>query len=63
MSKDQCVLVKTEGNKLSYCAITVDDCFFAITKDEEWINSKIEKLKTAFEELTLKRGERLILQL
>ena len=23
MSKDQCVMVKTEGNKVSYCAITV----------------------------------------
>ena len=34
MSKDQCVMVKTERSKVSYCAITVDDCFFAITTDE-----------------------------
>ena len=34
MSKDQSVMVKTEGSKVSYCAITVDDCFFAITTDE-----------------------------
>ena len=27
MSKDRCVMVKTEGDKVSYCAITVDDCF------------------------------------
>ena len=33
MSKDRCVMVKAEGDKVSYCAITVDDCFFAITKD------------------------------
>ena len=41
MSKDQCVMVKVEGGKVSYCAITVDDCFFAITRDEEWINETI----------------------
>ncbi len=57
MSKDQCVMVKTEGSKVSYCAITVDDCFFAITRDEEWINGAINMLKAAFEELTVERGE------
>ena len=57
MSKDQCVMVKTEGGKASYCAITVDDCFFAITRDEEWINGAINMLKAAFEELTVERGE------
>ena len=57
MSKDQCVLVKSEGNKVSYCAITVDDCFFAMTRDEDWINESIEMLKGAFEELTVERGE------
>ena len=25
--KDKCVLMKSEGNKVSYCAITVDDFF------------------------------------
>ena len=57
MSKDQCVMVKTEGGKVSYCAITVDDCFFAITRDEEWINEAINMLKTAFDELTVERCE------
>ena len=57
MSKDQCVMVKTDGNRVSYCAITVDDCFFAITKDEDWINEAITMLKGAFEELTVERGE------
>ena len=57
MSKDQCVMVKVEGGKVSYCAITVDDCFFAITRDEEWINETINMLKAAFEELTVERGE------
>ena len=57
MSKDQCVMVKTDGNKVSYCAITVDDCFFAITRDEDWINEAITMLKGAFEELTVERGE------
>ena len=45
MSKDQYVIVKVEGNKVSYCAITVDDSFFAITRDEEWINGTINMLK------------------
>ena len=57
MSNDQCVMVKTDGNRVSYCAITVDDCFFAITRDENWINAAITMLKGAFEELTVERGE------
>ena len=57
MSKDQCVLVKSEGNKVAYCAVTVDDCFFAMTKDEDWINQSIDMLKAAFDELTVERGE------
>ena len=50
MNKDQCVMVKTEGSKVSYCAITVDDCFFAITSDEERINGAINTVQSAFEE-------------
>ena len=30
VSKDRCVMVKTEGDKVSYCAITVDDCFLSL---------------------------------
>ena len=55
MSKDRCVLVKTEEVKVSHCAITVDDC--AITKDENWINEAVDMLKRAFEEFTVERGE------
>ena len=51
--KDQCVIVKTERGEVSYCAITVDGCFFAITRDEETINM----LKNAFEEFIVERGE------
>ena len=57
MSKNRCVMVKTEGDKVSYCSITVDDCFFAITKDEDWIGEAIDMLKRAFDELTVDRGE------
>ena len=57
MSKDKCVFVKSESNHISYCAITVDDCFFAATRNQEWIQSQVDMLKTAFEELTLERGE------
>ena len=46
LSKDQCVLVKSEGNKVSYC-------FFAMPKDPDWINQSVEMLKVAFEELTV----------
>ena len=28
MSKDKCVFVKCEHIQVSYCAVTVDDCFF-----------------------------------
>ena len=57
LSKGRCVMVKTEGGKVSYCAITTDDCFFAITKDENWINEAVDMLKRAFEELTVEHGE------
>ena len=57
LNKDQCVMVKTEGGKVSYCATTVDDVFFVITRDEERINEAINKLKTALEELTVDSGE------
>ena len=35
----------------------MDDCFFAATRDQEWIQSQVDVLKTAFEELTLERGD------
>ena len=58
MSKDICVFVKCEHNQVSYCAVTVDDCFFAATRDEEWIKSQVDMLKAAFKELTThERGE------
>ena len=59
-SKDQCVIFKVEGGQVSYCVITVDDCFFEITRDEEWINGTINMLKAAFEELTVERDETII---
>ena len=57
MDKDKCVLVKRKGNLESYCAITVDDCFFAASRDDEWVNLSVNMLKEAFDELTLERGE------
>ena len=56
LSKDQCVLVKSEGNKVSYCA-TVNDCFFAMSKDLNWTNQSVEMLKAAVKELTVDRKE------
>ena len=49
--------MKSEGDKVSYCAITVDDCFFATTRDEEWTNSNIKMLEKAFEEVTVEQGD------
>ncbi len=57
MSKDKFVFVKSENNHISYCALTVDECFFAATRDQEWIQSQVDMLKTAFEELTVERRE------
>ena len=57
MAKDKCVLVKRDSGKVSYCAITVDDCFFVTTRDEEWIKGVSTMLENAFEELTLERGD------
>ena len=57
MSKDKCVFVKSESNQISYCANTVDDCFFVATRNQEWIQSQVDMLQIAFEELTLERGE------
>ena len=58
-SKDKCVFVKFEHNQILYCAVTVDDCFFAATRNgnEEWINSQVEMIKAAFDKLTLERRE------
>jgi len=58
-AKDKCLLVKREGVNLSLCAITVDDCLFACTRDENWVKQQIELLITAFEEVTIERGEEL----
>ena len=59
MAKDKCVLVKRDSGKVSYCAITVDDCFFVTTRDEEWIKGVTTMLEDAFEELTLERGDKI----
>ena len=34
--KDCCVLVKRKDDKLSICAITVDDCLFALSRQAGW---------------------------
>ena len=47
MSKDKCGFVKCEHNHVSYCAITVNDCFFAAIRDEERIQSQVDMLKIA----------------
>jgi hypothetical protein len=40
--KDKCVLVKTEGEKRAICGLTVDDGFFATTRDEGWIEEQVD---------------------
>ena len=49
--------VEQKNNNISYCAITVVDESFATARDQEWIQSQVDTLKPAFEEITLERGE------
>jgi hypothetical protein len=39
---DKCVFVKQEAGKHAICGLTVDDNFFAATKDEVWINKQVK---------------------
>jgi hypothetical protein len=55
--KDKCVFVKEEAGKHAICGLTVDDNFFAATKDEIWIDDQVEMLRAAFKEVTVSRGE------
>lgn len=44
---------QVEGNKVSYCAITVEDSFFVSSGDKEWATLGIKVLEKAFEEFTV----------
>ena len=57
--KDKCVMFKESDGKIAICGITVDDCFFAATRDEEWIQAQIKMLSDAFSEITVERGDEL----
>jgi hypothetical protein len=54
--KDKCVFVKQEAGKHAICGSTVDDNFFAATKDKVWINEQVEMLHVAFKEVTVIRA-------
>jgi len=56
-AKDKCVLVKRVDDKVSICGITVDDCQFVCTKDDDWIEDQIKMLRDAFNEITVERGD------
>jgi hypothetical protein len=55
--KDKCEFVKKEAEKLAICGITVDDGFFASTRDEKWIAQQVEMLWKAFKEIMVKRRD------
>jgi hypothetical protein len=57
--KDKCVFVKTEGDKKAICGLTVDDGFFAATRDEGWIEEQVDMLRRAFKDVTVTRGDEL----
>jgi len=57
--KDKCVLVKREGGKEAFCAITVDDCTFVCTRDSVWEEQQIRMLRDAFKEVTVEKGDEL----
>jgi len=42
--KDSCVLWKREGDLISFCGITVDDCLFVTTKDDTWKKAQVKML-------------------
>ena len=53
-STSQLILVDTEfqdaESLVSYCAITVDDCFIAAsTRDHEWLQISVDMLKKALD--------------
>jgi len=57
--KDKCVFIKTVGDKRAICGLTVDDGFFAATRDEAWITEQIEMLRREFKESTVTRGDKI----
>jgi hypothetical protein len=57
--KDKCVFIKTEGEKRAICGLTVDDGFFAATRDKVWIEEQVNMLRRAFREITVTQGDEL----
>ncbi len=55
--KDKCVFIKHQNECVSFCGITIDDCLFVCTRDNEWINDQISMLKNAFQEVTVETGD------
>jgi hypothetical protein len=54
-----CFFIKTEGEKRAICGFTVDDRFFAATRDKVWIEEQVNMLRRAFKEITVTQGDEL----
>ena len=58
-NKDKCVYIKREGDKVAYCGVTVDDCFFVTSRHDNWKDQQINMLKNKYEEITVEDGDEL----
>jgi hypothetical protein len=58
-NKDKCVYIKRDGDKVAYCGVTVDDCFFVTSRHDNWKNQQINMLKDKYEEITVEDGDEL----
>jgi hypothetical protein len=57
--KDKCVFIKRENTDVAYCGVTVDDCFFVMTRNPEWKQQQIDMIKNKYEEITVEEGDEL----
>ena len=55
--KDSCVLWKRQGDLISICGITVDDCLFVTSRGVTWRDEQVVMLKSAFGGLTVEFGD------
>ena len=51
------MLVKRKDDKLSICAITVDDCLFALSRQAGWRDEQVAMLREAFDSITVETGD------
>ncbi len=48
--------MKREAAKIAFCGTTVEDCLFVCTRDDAWIQKRIQMLEMQYEEVTTELG-------